>query len=137
MPIEGRRLSSTFLMMKMTEKPLTRLVRSPSPESFSHHRSRDSGFSQSSIDFKDTAIKSSSSSCLSSEDRSFSTCSLNRSAEIVPSTNVNRTINAIMSRQPSVLNMEIERQRFGHDLEVLEPRPIVYWGSFEETLGHL
>ncbi|RKF78354.1 hypothetical protein GcC1_043021 [Golovinomyces cichoracearum] len=136
MPNEGRRISSSFLMMKMTENPLTRLVRSSSPKSFSHHGSRDSGFSQS-IDFKDNAIKSSSSSCLSAEDRSFSSDSLNRSAEIVPSTNVNRTINAIMCRQPSVLNMEIERQRFGHDLQVLEPRPIVYWGSFEETLGHL
>ncbi|RKF76657.1 hypothetical protein GcM1_225022 [Golovinomyces cichoracearum] len=136
MPSEGRRISSSFLMMKMTENPLTRLVRSSSPKSFSHNRSRDSGFSQS-MDFKDNAIKSSSSSCLSAEDRSFSSDSLNRSAEIVPRTNVNRTINAIMCRQPSVLNMEIERQRFGHDLQVLEPRPIVYWGSFEETLGHL
>ncbi|CAD6506108.1 BgTH12-07038 [Blumeria graminis f. sp. triticale] len=45
------------------------------------------------------------------------------------------TINSIMSRQPSMINMEVERQRFGSGLDVMEPRPIVYWGSMEERMS--
>ncbi|KAF4961948.1 hypothetical protein FSARC_9939 [Fusarium sarcochroum] len=44
-------------------------------------------------------------------------------------------INNIISRQPSLLNLEAERKSFGSELSLLEPRPIVYWGSVEERMG--
>jgi len=47
------------------------------------------------------------------------------------------TINAIMHRQPSMLDMEEERRSFGSGLEILEPRPLVYWGGLEERMGSL
>ncbi|KAI6250295.1 hypothetical protein HI914_01987 [Erysiphe necator] len=46
-----------------------------------------------------------------------------------------KTVNAIMQRRPSVLNMKKELQVFGHGLNVLEPRPLIYWGSMEETMS--
>lgn len=39
-----------------------------------------------------------------------------------------------MRNQPMVLDMEMERQHFGHELDILEPRPVVYWGSLGETI---
>ncbi|PVH87243.1 hypothetical protein DL98DRAFT_351599, partial [Cadophora sp. DSE1049] len=47
------------------------------------------------------------------------------------------TINAIMHKQPSMLFMEEERRSFGTGLEILEPRPLVYWGGLEERMGSL
>jgi hypothetical protein len=47
------------------------------------------------------------------------------------------TINAIMHRQPSMVDMEEERRSFGSGLEILEPRPLVYWGGLEERMGSL
>ncbi|KAK7418311.1 hypothetical protein QQZ08_011298 [Neonectria magnoliae] len=47
------------------------------------------------------------------------------------------TINSIILRQPSLVGMEEERRKFGSELRVLEPRPIVYWGSVEERMGSL
>ncbi|KKA30523.1 hypothetical protein TD95_003377 [Thielaviopsis punctulata] len=44
------------------------------------------------------------------------------------------TINSVMFRQPSIVNMEAERRVFGSELGVLEPRPIVYWGGLEERM---
>ncbi|KAL2756144.1 hypothetical protein ACRALDRAFT_210649 [Sodiomyces alcalophilus JCM 7366] len=41
-----------------------------------------------------------------------------------------RTVNSIIFRQPSILGMEEERNKFGSDLDILEPRPIVYWGGW-------
>ncbi|CZR60909.1 uncharacterized protein PAC_10805 [Phialocephala subalpina] len=38
------------------------------------------------------------------------------------------TIDAIMRRQPSMLDMEEEKRSFASGLEILEPRPLVYWG---------
>jgi hypothetical protein len=35
------------------------------------------------------------------------------------------------------VNMEEERRSFGSELSLLEPRPIVYWGSVEERIGSL
>ena len=46
-----------------------------------------------------------------------------------------RTINSVMSRQPSIVDLEEERKIFGGELAVLEPRPIVYWGSVEERMA--
>jgi hypothetical protein len=42
-----------------------------------------------------------------------------------------------MSRQPSMLDMAEERKSFGSGLEILEPRPVVYWGGLEERMGSL
>jgi hypothetical protein len=47
------------------------------------------------------------------------------------------TINSIMFRQPSVVDLFEERKSFGSELNILEPRPIVYWGSVEERMGSL
>ncbi|KAI0140853.1 hypothetical protein GGR57DRAFT_421960 [Xylariaceae sp. FL1272] len=44
-------------------------------------------------------------------------------------------INAVLFRQPSILDMEAEKQRSGVELNLLEPRPIVYWGGLEERMG--
>lgn len=40
-----------------------------------------------------------------------------------------------MSRRPSILDMQEERRSFGSGLDVLEPRPVVYWGGLEERMG--
>jgi hypothetical protein len=45
------------------------------------------------------------------------------------------TINSIVLRQPSYLELEAERQSFASELSILEPRPVVYWGSLEERMG--
>ncbi|KAI9644897.1 hypothetical protein NHQ30_006931 [Ciborinia camelliae] len=41
------------------------------------------------------------------------------------------TINAIMHRQPSMVDLEEEKKNFGTGLEIMEPRPLVYWGEVE------
>ncbi|KAM0533507.1 hypothetical protein ACHAP6_007264 [Verticillium nonalfalfae] len=46
------------------------------------------------------------------------------------------TINSIIHHQPSILGMEEERRSFGSELSILEPRPVVYWGSVEERIAH-
>ncbi|KAH6659903.1 hypothetical protein BKA67DRAFT_653110 [Truncatella angustata] len=45
------------------------------------------------------------------------------------------TINSVLSRQPSFVEMEEERKSFGSELNLLEPRPVVYWGGLEERMG--
>ncbi|KAK6067595.1 hypothetical protein SCUP234_04531 [Seiridium cupressi] len=45
------------------------------------------------------------------------------------------TINSVLSRQPSFVEREEERRSFGPELNVLEPRPVVYWGGLEERMG--
>ncbi|KAL3427802.1 hypothetical protein PVAG01_01311 [Phlyctema vagabunda] len=47
------------------------------------------------------------------------------------------TINEIMHRQPAMLHREEERKSFGTGLEIMEPRPIVYWGGLEERMASL
>lgn len=44
------------------------------------------------------------------------------------------TINAVLFRQPSILDMEEEKRQSSAELTVLEPRPIVYWGGLEERI---
>ncbi|KAM5356339.1 hypothetical protein ACJ41O_002985 [Fusarium nematophilum] len=46
------------------------------------------------------------------------------------------TINSIILRQPSLVDLEEERRSYGSELNLLEPRPIVYWGSVEERMGN-
>jgi hypothetical protein len=36
-----------------------------------------------------------------------------------------------------MLNLEEERRSFGSGLKILEPRPVVYWGSMEERMESL
>ncbi|KAB5536637.1 hypothetical protein GE09DRAFT_334566 [Coniochaeta sp. 2T2.1] len=50
---------------------------------------------------------------------------------------VGSTINSIIFRQPSLVDLEEERQSFGSELTILEPRPVVFFGSFEERMGSL
>ncbi|KAK1769426.1 hypothetical protein QBC33DRAFT_556723 [Phialemonium atrogriseum] len=87
---------------------------------FSAHRLRTS-FRRSS-----SASSSSTSSRASSTDRS-SYCS--RAPSPVG------TINSVIFRQPSIVDLEEERRSFGSELAILEPRPIVYWGSFQDRMG--
>ncbi|KAI9171904.1 Calcium-channel protein cch1 [Paramyrothecium foliicola] len=44
------------------------------------------------------------------------------------------TINSVIVQQPSIAGLQEERRSFGTGLEILEPRPIVYWGSVEERI---
>ncbi|RYO74697.1 hypothetical protein DL764_010754 [Monosporascus ibericus] len=45
------------------------------------------------------------------------------------------TINAVLFRQPSIVDFEEEKRSLRSELSVLEPRPIVYWGGVEERMG--
>lgn len=45
------------------------------------------------------------------------------------------TINSIIFRQPSLVDLEEERKSFGPELNILEPRPVVFYGSLEERMG--
>ncbi|RYP21817.1 hypothetical protein DL765_002042 [Monosporascus sp. GIB2] len=45
------------------------------------------------------------------------------------------TINAVLFRQPSIVDFEEEKRNLRSELSVLEPRPIVYWGGVEERMG--
>ncbi|KAM4059332.1 hypothetical protein HRG_007810 [Hirsutella rhossiliensis] len=47
------------------------------------------------------------------------------------------TINSIIFRQPSIRGLEEERKSFPRGLNILEPRPIVYWSSVEERMGSM
>lgn len=44
------------------------------------------------------------------------------------------TLNSIMQQRPSVIHLEEEQKIFATGLNVLEPRPVVYWGGMEETM---
>ncbi|RDL41948.1 Uncharacterized protein BP5553_01927 [Venustampulla echinocandica] len=61
--------------------------------------------------------------------------SSNRNSYASNSSSPISTVNAIMHRQPSVVDMEEERKIFPSGLDVLEPRPIVYWGGMEERMS--
>lgn len=50
-------------------------------------------------------------------------------------TSTANTINSIVMRQKSVMDLEEERRAFPSELRLLEPRPVVYFGSLEEQLG--
>jgi hypothetical protein len=45
------------------------------------------------------------------------------------------TINSIMYQQPSIAGLQEERRTFATGLNILEPRPIVYWGSVEDRIS--
>jgi hypothetical protein len=53
----------------------------------------------------------------------------------VASSPVTTAVNNIVFRQPSIIGLEKERRAFTTELDLLEPRPVVYWGSVEERIG--
>lgn len=77
-----------------------------------------------------TSFRRSSSASSSSQDSYSPTSATTLSSQT-------NTINKIMRKQPSMLHLEAERQSFGSELDLLEPRPIVYWGSVEERITAL
>lgn len=81
--------------------------------------------------FSTAAVRSSFRRHSSSSSRSSRT-------SFVSSTSSTKTaINSVLHRQPSIVDLEMERQSSGAVLDMLEPRPIVYWGGVEERMGHL
>jgi len=64
-----------------------------------------------------------------------STLSSNRDSYSSNASSPINTINAIMHRQSSMQEMDEERRSFASGLEILEPRPIVYWGGMEERMS--
>lgn len=64
-----------------------------------------------------------------------SRASSDRSSYLSVASSQARVVNSIIFRQPSILGMEEERSKYGNDLDILEPRPIVYWGGVEERMG--
>ncbi|KAL0936638.1 uncharacterized protein CTRU02_208853 [Colletotrichum truncatum] len=64
-----------------------------------------------------------------------SRASSNRDSFATTSSSPASTINSIVFSQPSILDLEEERKSFGSELSILEPRPVVYWGSVEERMG--
>ncbi|KAL3961589.1 hypothetical protein PCL_02990 [Purpureocillium lilacinum] len=45
------------------------------------------------------------------------------------------TINSIVFRQRSILGLEEERRSFPRGLNILEPRPLMFWGSMDERMS--
>jgi hypothetical protein len=79
--------------------------------------------------FRRSSVASSSSQTTSSRDSMVSSGS--------PSLSPVSTINSVLNRQPSILDLEEEKKCSGPELSVLEPRPIVYWGGMEERFRTL
>ncbi|KAI1369519.1 hypothetical protein F5Y08DRAFT_96177 [Xylaria arbuscula] len=83
-----------------------------------------------------TSLRRSSSASTATSSSRLSSGSISSSASSASSPVA--TINAVLVRQPSILDMEDEKRRSGiEQLSVLEPRPIVYWGGLEERMGCL
>lgn len=68
-------------------------------------------------------------STCSSEDSEGSRISY---ASINSSVSTASTINSVLFRQPSVIDMQVEHEQFSSKLNILEPRPLVFFGSMEE-----
>jgi hypothetical protein len=81
-----------------------------------------------------TSFRRSSSSSSSTSSRSSSS---DRNSYLSQASSPVVTINSIIFRQPSIVDLEEERRSFGSELGILEPRPIVYWGSFQDRMGSL
>ncbi|KAF9765675.1 hypothetical protein IL306_002008 [Fusarium sp. DS 682] len=65
--------------------------------------------------------------------------SLRRSSSASTSTQTSYSSVNTTSSSPAVainsIISQAERKSFGSELSLLEPRPIVYWGSVEERMG--
>lgn len=78
-----------------------------------------------------TSFRRSSSASSSSRASSNS----NRSSYTNTSLSPVNAINSVIVRQPSIVGLEEERKSFASELNLLEPRPIVYWSGVEERMG--
>lgn len=47
------------------------------------------------------------------------------------------TINSVLLRQASIIDLQEEHEQFSSKLNILEPRPVVFYGSMEERFGSL
>jgi hypothetical protein len=75
--------------------------------------------------------RSSSASSRASSDRSSYVSAMSLSPVITSS------VNSVVFRQQSMLDLAEERKTFASELDILEPRPAMYWGSMEEAMGSL
>lgn len=73
-------------------------------------------------------------STTSSEDSEGSRVSF---ASITSSASAASSINSVLFRQTSVIDNNEEQMQFASKLNILEPRPILYFGSMEERFGSL
>jgi len=125
---------SSLLLSPITNLPkpsITSIVAFNFPSSISTSANmRTSRFQSLSFSSLRTSLRRSSTS-------NGSIMSSNRDSYASNTSSPISTINAIMHRQPSMLDMEEERRSFGSGLEILEPRPLVYWGGLEERMGSL
>ncbi|ROW18399.1 hypothetical protein VPNG_00290 [Cytospora leucostoma] len=69
--------------------------------------------------------------------RESTSSSRNSYASYTSSTSAASTINSVIFRQPSIMDLEEEHKNFGTELKVLEPRPVVFYGSMEERFASL
>ncbi|KAJ4414415.1 hypothetical protein N0V82_007922 [Gnomoniopsis sp. IMI 355080] len=73
-------------------------------------------------------------STVSSEDSEGSRMSY---ASNTSSTSAASTINSVLFKQPSIINLQEEHMQFASKLNILEPRPITFFGSMEERFASL
>ncbi|KAH7026507.1 uncharacterized protein B0I36DRAFT_366064 [Microdochium trichocladiopsis] len=67
--------------------------------------------------------------------RHSSSSSRSSRTSFVSSASSNKTaVNSVLFRQPSIVDLEMERQSSGAVLDMLEPRPIVYWGGTSNSV---
>ncbi|ROW01756.1 hypothetical protein VSDG_02209 [Cytospora chrysosperma] len=69
--------------------------------------------------------------------RTSTSSSRNSYASYTSSTSAVSTINSVIFRQPSILDLEEEHKNYGSELKILEPRPVVFYGSMEERFASL
>jgi len=69
--------------------------------------------------------------------RTSTTSSRNSYASNTSSASAASSINSLIFRQPSIMDLEEEHRAFGSELKVLEPRPVVFFGSMEERFASL
>ena len=69
--------------------------------------------------------------------RASTSSSRNSYASYTSSTSAASTINSVIFRQPSIMHLEEEYRNYGSELKILEPRPVVFYGSMEERFASL
>ncbi|KKY34121.1 putative calcium channel subunit cch1 [Diaporthe ampelina] len=69
--------------------------------------------------------------------RTSTSSSRNSYASNTSSASAASSINSLIFRQPSIMDLEEEHKAFGSELKILEPRPVVFFGSMEERFASL
>lgn len=69
--------------------------------------------------------------------RTSTSSSRNSYASNTSSASAASSINSLIFRQPSIMDLEEEHKTFGSELKILEPRPVVFFGSMEERFASL